>query len=140
MPSSRKSKSRAWSPADIKWVADRLRTLSHPTRLRIVELLLRAKHTGGELAEQCSVTPAHAFTHLARMRNRGLLDSSTEVESGTMSSRRLLSRAFFIASANVLGLRRQACRRTLQEHRREAAVEFHDVESAIRREPCMGNG
>jgi DNA-binding transcriptional ArsR family regulator len=54
--------------------AECLRTLAHPTRLRIVQLLLEGEHTVGELAEACGVTSAATSGHLGLMRDRGLLN------------------------------------------------------------------
>jgi DNA-binding transcriptional ArsR family regulator len=50
-----------------------LRTLAHPTRLRLVELLLGKEHTVGELAAACRVSSAVASTHLGLMKDRGFL-------------------------------------------------------------------
>jgi DNA-binding transcriptional ArsR family regulator len=53
--------------------AECLRTLAHPVRLRIVQLLLQDEYTVGELARACSVPSAVASGHLGIMRDRGLL-------------------------------------------------------------------
>ena len=52
-----------------------LKTVAHPIRLRIVELLLNGEHTVGELAEACEVQSHVASEHLGLMRDRGLLTS-----------------------------------------------------------------
>lgn len=61
------------TPESLVAAAHCLRTLAHPIRLRLVELLLGAEHTVGELATACEVTPAIASTHLGLMKDRGLL-------------------------------------------------------------------
>lgn len=52
-----------------------LRTLAHPHRLRMVQMLLRGEFTVGELAEGCYIAPHMASEHLGKMRDRGLLES-----------------------------------------------------------------
>jgi DNA-binding transcriptional ArsR family regulator len=58
--------------------AECLRTLAHPHRLRIVELLLRGRFTVGELAQACGLPSAMTSEHLRLMKDRGLLDSRRE--------------------------------------------------------------
>jgi DNA-binding transcriptional ArsR family regulator len=53
--------------------AECLRTLAHPHRLRMVQMLLRVEHTVGELAEACGIPSHMASEHLGRMKDRGLL-------------------------------------------------------------------
>jgi DNA-binding transcriptional ArsR family regulator len=50
-----------------------LKTVAHPVRLRILELLLTGEHTVGELAELCEVEQWTASEHLGRLRDRGIL-------------------------------------------------------------------
>ena len=53
--------------------AECLKTLAHPHRLRIVEMLLRGRHTVGELAGACGVPSSVASGHLRLMQRCGLL-------------------------------------------------------------------
>jgi DNA-binding transcriptional ArsR family regulator len=53
--------------------AECLRTLAHPHRLRMVQMLLRAEYTVGELADACGIQSHMASEHLGRMKDRGLL-------------------------------------------------------------------
>lgn len=55
--------------------AECLRTLAHPHRLRIVQMLLRDRYTVGELAEACQIPSHMASEHLRRMQHCGLLAS-----------------------------------------------------------------
>ena len=55
--------------------AECLRTLAHPVRLRMVQILLRQESTVGELAEACDLPSHMASEHLGLMRDRGLLKS-----------------------------------------------------------------
>lgn len=59
----------------LEQAAECLKTLAHPHRLRMVQLLLRDEYTVGELAEACDIAPHVASEHLGKMRDRGLLKS-----------------------------------------------------------------
>lgn len=58
--------------------AECLRTLAHPHRLRIVQMLLQGEYTVGELAEACDVPSHMASEHLRLMQRCGLLTSEKE--------------------------------------------------------------
>ena len=62
--------------------AECLRTLAHPHRLRMVELLLAGDHTVGELAEACGIPQHQASQHLGKMKDRGLLCVERRGRSG----------------------------------------------------------
>jgi ArsR family transcriptional regulator, zinc-responsive transcriptional repressor len=67
------SKKKLTSMRGLEQAAECLRTLAHPHRLRIVQLLLRDEYTVGELAESCDI-PSHVTSeHLGKMKDRGLL-------------------------------------------------------------------
>lgn len=53
--------------------AECLKTLAHPHRLRIVEMLLNDRYTVGELAEKCGIPSNVASGHLRLMQRCGLL-------------------------------------------------------------------
>ena len=53
--------------------AECLRTVAHPVRLRMIQLMLEGEHTVGELAESCGVPSPVASGHLGLMRDKGLL-------------------------------------------------------------------
>ena len=55
--------------------AECLRTIAHPCRLRIIEILLNEERSVGELAEACGIPSHMASEHLRLLRDRGLLDS-----------------------------------------------------------------
>jgi DNA-binding transcriptional ArsR family regulator len=59
-------------------IAERLRILAHPHRLRMVEMLLAGKYSVGELAESCSIPSHMASEHLRLMQHCGLLGSEKE--------------------------------------------------------------
>ena len=50
-----------------------LRTVAHPHRLRMIQMLLGGNYTVGELAQACDIPPSGASEHLGKMRDRGLL-------------------------------------------------------------------
>lgn len=58
--------------------AECLRTLAHPHRLRIVQMLLHGRYTVGELADSCGIPSPMASEHLRLMQRCGLLSSSRE--------------------------------------------------------------
>ena len=58
--------------------AECLKTLAHPHRLRIVQLLLRGQYTVGQLAEACEIPSHMASEHLRLMQRCGLLASHRE--------------------------------------------------------------
>jgi ArsR family transcriptional regulator, zinc-responsive transcriptional repressor len=55
--------------------AECLRTLAHPHRLRIVQMLLRGRYKVGELAAACAIPSHMASEHLRLMQRCGLLRS-----------------------------------------------------------------
>jgi DNA-binding transcriptional ArsR family regulator len=54
--------------------AECLRVVCHPTRLRIIDILLQGEFAVGEIAEMCDVRPNQVSEHLRLMTGRGLLD------------------------------------------------------------------
>lgn len=58
--------------------AECLKTLAHPHRLRIVQMLLRGRYTVGELAEACEIPSHMASEHLRLMQRCGFLTSQKE--------------------------------------------------------------
>lgn len=53
--------------------AECLRTLAHPHRLRMVQMLLQGRFTVGELAEACEIPSHMASEHLRLMQRSGFL-------------------------------------------------------------------
>ncbi|TWT37368.1 Biofilm growth-associated repressor [Posidoniimonas corsicana] len=58
--------------------AECLKTLAHPHRLRMVQMLLQRDFTVGELAEACEIPSHMASEHLRLMQRCGLLTSQKE--------------------------------------------------------------
>jgi DNA-binding transcriptional ArsR family regulator len=58
--------------------AECLRTLAHPHRLRIVQMLLRGRYPVGELAAACGIPSHMASEHLRLMQRSGFLDSERD--------------------------------------------------------------
>ena len=50
-----------------------LKTLAHPHRLRIVEMLLKGRYTVGELAKECDIPSNVASGHLRLLQRCGFL-------------------------------------------------------------------
>jgi ArsR family transcriptional regulator, zinc-responsive transcriptional repressor len=55
--------------------AECLRTVAHPYRLRIIQMLLAGDYMVAELAEACGIQPHMASEHLRMMQRAGLLTS-----------------------------------------------------------------
>ena len=55
--------------------AECLKTLAHPVRLRMIQMLLMGEYAVGDLAEACEIPSHMASEHLGKMRDRGLLKS-----------------------------------------------------------------
>ena len=58
--------------------AECLRTLAHPHRLRMLQMLFQSDFTVGELAEACQIPSAMASEHLRLMQRCGFLSSRKE--------------------------------------------------------------
>jgi len=63
---------------DLAQAAECLKTLAHPVRLRMVQMLLRDRFTVGELAEACQIPSHMASEHLRLMQRCRLLDSQRQ--------------------------------------------------------------
>ena len=57
----------------LEQAAECLKTLAHPHRLRMIQMLLRGRYTVGELAEACGIRSHMASEHLRLMQHCGLL-------------------------------------------------------------------
>ncbi len=73
------AKSQAGPPQPIhKIKADFFRTLGHPARVRILELLKEGELAVGELQAELEIDSSGASQHLGAMRRQGLLESRRE--------------------------------------------------------------
>ena len=74
-----KTKKRRLTPLlALEQAAECLKTLAHPHRLRIVQMLLRGRYTVGQLAEACGIPSHMASEHLRLMQRCGFLASDRE--------------------------------------------------------------
>lgn len=64
--------------AALEKAAECLRTLAHPHRLRIVQMLLSGRYTVGQLAEACGIPSHMASEHLRLMQRCGFLGMEKE--------------------------------------------------------------
>ena len=78
MPVDKKDKSKLTDLDDLAQAAECLKTLAHPVRLRMVQMLLRDRYTVGELADACQIPSHMASEHLRLMQRCRLLDSRRE--------------------------------------------------------------
>ena len=67
--------SRLTSLDALEKAAECLKTLAHPHRLRMIQMLLQGRYTVGELAESCEIPSHMASEHLRLMQRCGLLAS-----------------------------------------------------------------
>lgn len=66
------------SVADFAEAAECLKTLAHPVRLRIVQMLLHGRYTVGELAADCGIQDNVGSDHLRLLQRCGFLVSERE--------------------------------------------------------------
>lgn len=81
MPGKTATKSRkkpAGDPQAFAEAAECLKTLAHPVRLRMVQMLLHGRYTVGELAEDSGVPDNVASEHLRLMQRCGFFTSERE--------------------------------------------------------------
>src|SRR6266516_4590712 len=62
----------------LQQAAQCLKTLAHPHRLRMVQMLLRGRYTVGELAEACGIPSHMASEHLRLMQRCGFMTSEKD--------------------------------------------------------------
>ena len=62
----------------LEQAAECLKTIAHPHRLRMIQMLLRGKYTVGELAEACEIPSHMASEHLRLMQRCGLLTADKD--------------------------------------------------------------
>lgn len=79
MTTKSKSGKNALTPLPaLEQAAECLRTLAHPHRLRMIQMLLRGRYTVGELAESCEIPSHMASEHLRLMQRSGFLSVEKE--------------------------------------------------------------
>lgn len=66
------------SPEAFADAAECLKTLAHPVRLRMVQLLLFGRYTVGEIAKDCGIPDNVASDHLRLMQRCGFFTSERE--------------------------------------------------------------
>ncbi len=64
--------------ASLSEAAECLKTLAHPHRLRMLQMLLQGRYTVGELAEACGIPSHMASEHLRLMQRCGFLTNEKE--------------------------------------------------------------
>jgi ArsR family transcriptional regulator, zinc-responsive transcriptional repressor len=70
---STKTKPKLLSLEALAEAAECLKTIAHPHRLRMIQLLLQGRYTVGELAEACEIPSHMASEHLKLMQRTGFL-------------------------------------------------------------------
>lgn len=62
----------------LELAAECLKTIAHPWRLRMIQMMLHDRHMVSELAAACDIAPSMASEHLRLMQRAGLLDSERD--------------------------------------------------------------
>src|SRR5258708_7213406 len=62
----------------LEQAAECLKTLAHPHRLRIIQMLLQGRYTVGELAQACGIPSHMASEHLRLMQRCGFMTSQKD--------------------------------------------------------------
>ena len=62
----------------LQMAAECLKTIAHPHRLRMLQMLLEGDYTVGELADACEIASPMASEHLRLMQRCGLLGARKE--------------------------------------------------------------
>ena len=76
---AKEAKATKLTPLDaLEQAAECLKTIAHPHRLRMIQMLLRGRYTVGELAEACDIPSHMASEHLRLMQRCGLLTAEKE--------------------------------------------------------------
>ncbi len=75
---AKSSKAKLLEMPALEQAAECLRTLAHPHRLRMIQMLLQGEYTVGELAEACGIASHMASEHLRLMKHCGLLASERD--------------------------------------------------------------
>lgn len=78
MKAANRTKTKLIPLAALDQAAECLRTLAHPHRLRMVQMLLEGRYTIGELAEACEIPGHMASEHLRLMQRCGFLTCEKE--------------------------------------------------------------
>ena len=74
-----KARSQAFMGLDkLEAAAECLKTIAHPHRLRMIQMLLKERYTVGELADACEIKSHMASEHLRLMKHCGLLTPERE--------------------------------------------------------------
>jgi DNA-binding transcriptional ArsR family regulator len=68
----------ALSSEDFEHAAECLKTIAHPHRLRMIQMMLSGRHTVGDLAQACGIAPHMASEHLRLMKRCGLLEGERD--------------------------------------------------------------
>lgn len=73
-----KMKTKLTSLEALAQAAECLKTLAHPHRLRMVQMMLQGQYTVGEMAEACEIPSHMASEHLRLMQRCGFLKADKQ--------------------------------------------------------------
>ena len=69
---------RPLSMEDLELAAECLKTIAHPHRLRMIQMMLQGRYTVGELAQACEIPSHMASEHLRLMKRCGMLEGERD--------------------------------------------------------------
>ena len=79
MPQNRERRSQPVAAGELQMFKARFfRALAHPTRIRILEILVRGEHTVQELQEELALDQPIVSQQLAVLRNQGIVSAQKE--------------------------------------------------------------
>ena len=95
--------------------AELFRSLGHPARIRILELLVERDQQVSQLLEQMDLEPSSLSQHLAVLKNTGLVEPSRKGNSVTYKVTDPSVGAFLLAARAVLASTLGRARATLED-------------------------
>ena len=75
MSNELKNKVKVMNDAQLKKASECLKTMSHPARLKMAQLLMNGEFAVHSVASMCHLSPNQTCEHLRLMQGRGLLTS-----------------------------------------------------------------
>jgi ArsR family transcriptional regulator len=95
--------------------AELFKSLGHPARIRILELLVEANQPVSQLLAQTGLEPSSLSQHLAILKSTGLVESSRKGNSVTYRVTDPSISAFLLAARSVLVSTLGRVRQTLED-------------------------
>jgi DNA-binding transcriptional ArsR family regulator len=95
--------------------ADLFRSLAHPARVKILELLVQSEQSVGDLLAATGLEPSSLSQHLAVVKRTGLVESRRIANKVTYRVTDASVATFLAAARTVLASTLERARRTLED-------------------------